>query len=83
LDISANSTPCCFRLIDSRTFVNDQRLRLVGVTDLRLTAFSAISYVWKGNPLPNPDSYSAHAASGCFAVKGAEDGDKISIDVLR
>ena len=84
-DISAVASPCCLRFIDCRAFVNNQRLRLVEVTDLRRTAFSAISYVWKGNPLPGPDGDSAQAETdaGSFAVKGAEDGDMISIDLLR
>lgn len=84
LDISA-VTPCRLRFIDCRAFVDDQMLRIVEVMDLRGEAFSAISYVWKGNTLPSPDCESAQTAgdSGSFVVKGAEDGDIISIDVVR
>jgi hypothetical protein len=84
LDISA-VTLCRLRFIDCRAFVDDQMLRIVEVLDLRGEAFSAISYVWKGNTLPSPDCESAQAAedSGSFVVKGAEAGDVISIDVVR
>lgn len=84
LDISA-VTPCRLRFIDCSAFVDDQMLRIVEVMDLRGEAFSAISYVWKGNTLPGPDCESAQAAgdSGSFVVKGAEDRDIISIDVVR
>src|SRR5271155_3588050 len=84
LDIST-VTPCRLRFIDCRAFVDDQMLRIVEIVDLRGEAFSAISYVWKGNASPSPDGKSAQAAgdAGLFAVKGAEDGDMISIDVVR
>jgi hypothetical protein len=84
LDISG-VTPCRLRFIDCRAFVDDQMLRIVEVMDLRGEAFSAISYIWKRNTLASPDCKSAQAAgdSGSFVVKGAEDGDIISIDVVR
>jgi hypothetical protein len=84
LDIST-VTPCRLRFIDCRAFVDDQMLRIVEIVDLRREAFSTISYVWKGNASPSPDGKSAQAAgdAGLFAVKGAEDGDMISIDVVR
>ncbi|KIJ32955.1 hypothetical protein M422DRAFT_783293 [Sphaerobolus stellatus SS14] len=81
LDMS-DVTPCRLRFIDCRAFIDDHILQIVEVTDLRAEAFSAISYVWKGNPPPSP-SLDRKSDAGSFAVKGAEDGDMISIDVLR
>jgi hypothetical protein len=84
LDISTVA-PCRLRFIDCCAFVDEQMLRIVEIVDLRGEAFSAISYVWKGNAPPSPNGKSAQAAgdAGSFAVKGAEDGDMISIDVVR
>ncbi|THV00739.1 hypothetical protein K435DRAFT_854512 [Dendrothele bispora CBS 962.96] len=39
--------------------------------------YCALSYVWRGVPVPN------YTDEGTFTVRGAEDGDPISIDVLR
>ncbi|KAK0638338.1 hypothetical protein DIS24_g9924 [Lasiodiplodia hormozganensis] len=68
-----------------RTFLNDRRLDIYEYpSGLSCSAYVAISYVWKGNPLvadPSSPSYWVEEL-GTFSVKGAESGDPISLDVL-
>jgi hypothetical protein len=76
LDMSL-ATPERFRLIDADALVNDNVLRIQGCQSshtIGSVKFIAISYPWKGN----------HRAPfhNSFAVKGAEDGDRIAVDVL-
>lgn len=81
LDIGTVATPCRFRFIDCQSFINDKILRIVEISELRAVPYSVISYVWRGNPLPVGDKHEVD--NGFFTVRGAEDGDPISIDVLR
>ncbi|KAK7440610.1 hypothetical protein VKT23_016958 [Stygiomarasmius scandens] len=87
LDISSSATPCRYRLIDVKSFLDDKQLRIYEFDDFPNTYnayYSAISYVWQGNILvdePCSPSYWEEEL-GVFMVKGAEDGDPISLDVL-
>lgn len=81
LDISSIATLQRYRLIHCVDFIRHQRLRIYEFGDIQSLSYSAISYVWKGNPIE--PCHLARNTWGFFAVKGAEDGDPISIDVLN
>jgi hypothetical protein len=74
LETTRAATPQRYRFVDSVAFVEHKCLR---ICELPAFPYSAVSYVWRGNPA-DP----AVLADGTFHVKGAEDGDPISIDVL-
>ncbi|KAG1728360.1 uncharacterized protein EDB91DRAFT_1350106 [Suillus paluster] len=79
LDISPYATPCKFRFVHCGQLLDDKVLAIHEVSEIPARAsfsYAAISYVWKGLPAHTNDEY------GTFAIKGAEDGDLISIDVL-
>lgn len=82
IDITATATIGRFRLIDCVRYTRDQVLCIEEyehVSGLELQ-YSAISYVWKGNIAEQtgpPNNL------GEFSMKGAEDGDPISLDVLH
>ncbi|KAJ7195817.1 hypothetical protein GGX14DRAFT_376685 [Mycena pura] len=82
IDITTTATIGHFRVIDCVRYTRDQVLCIEEyehVSGLGLQ-YSAISYVWKGNLAKEsvlPDNL------GEFSVKGAEDGDPISLDVLH
>ncbi|EMD36099.1 hypothetical protein CERSUDRAFT_124600 [Gelatoporia subvermispora B] len=78
LDLSPIATPCRYRLIDCEYIVKEHVLRIQEFKEFPSFQYSAISYIWRGNP-PDP---SVPNEGGTFMVKGAEDGDPISIDVL-
>jgi hypothetical protein len=81
IDISTTAKPGRYRLIDCSQYVQRQSLRIYEFTDsIATTSYATISYVWRGNPL---DPSTSHSDLGTLAVKGAEDGDPIGIDVLH
>ncbi|PCH37452.1 hypothetical protein WOLCODRAFT_167505 [Wolfiporia cocos MD-104 SS10] len=80
LDIADAATPQQYRLIDCVQFTKHHNLCICEAPDLTGVTYSAISYVWRGNPADA--HWLAQERFGTFAVKGAEDGDPISIDVL-
>ncbi|KAG1742323.1 uncharacterized protein EDB91DRAFT_307069 [Suillus paluster] len=80
LDISPSATPRRIRLLDCLQFLDHDILAIHEYPDIPSFPYTAISYVWKGldvDPNHTDDKY------GTFAVKGAENGDPISIDVLK
>lgn len=81
VDISTVATPRRYRFVDCQAFIEQQMLRIVEFEWMPVISYSAISYVWKGNP-PRPGNPSSQGR-GSFSVRGAEDGDPISIDVLH
>ncbi|KAI0795989.1 hypothetical protein C8Q75DRAFT_355828 [Abortiporus biennis] len=84
LDMARYTHECRYRLISCDAFVNDRLLRVYEFTDFPSVKYSAISYVWRGNPASrNPSSPNYwQDRDGTFTVKGAEDGDPISLDVF-
>ncbi|KAJ5722182.1 hypothetical protein N7488_000217 [Penicillium malachiteum] len=69
-----------------RAFLDDRRLDIYEYPESSLNChpYVAVSYVWKGNSLvadPSSPLYWIEEL-GTFSVKGAEDGDPISLDVL-
>lgn len=90
VDISLLATEGCIRMIDCVAFAFDSTLRIwefpepplheyPNFTSWPPFKYSTISYVWKGNPLIK--TVGGHA--GYLNVKGAEDADPISINLLR
>ncbi|OCH90785.1 hypothetical protein OBBRIDRAFT_792986 [Obba rivulosa] len=78
VDLTHIANPCRYCLIDCVQVVQYHTLRIEEFEDFPPVRYSAISYIWRGNP-PDPSVLDVH---GTFMVKGAEDGDPISIDVL-
>ncbi|KAK7047283.1 hypothetical protein VNI00_006514 [Paramarasmius palmivorus] len=79
IDLSGKASPCRFRLIDCAQLVHEEILQVIEYPDPQDIAYAAISYIWRGVIGPPALSF---ATNGTFAVKGAEDGDPVSIDVL-
>ncbi|THU96873.1 hypothetical protein K435DRAFT_722422 [Dendrothele bispora CBS 962.96] len=82
ISIESSATPRRIRLIKCSALLDNNSLTIEEFIDFPSVPYSAISYVWKGNE-PGPETQQETAVSGHFTVKGAEDGDPISIDVLR
>lgn len=93
IDISPTAIAGCIRLVDCVALTKDKVLRIwefpespieewVFGDSLPKCKYSAISYVWKGNPVV-ADTMASSNHAGYLMAKGAEDGDPISIDVLR
>ncbi|KAG5649375.1 hypothetical protein H0H81_004239 [Sphagnurus paluster] len=83
LDISSSATPRRFRLVDCEELAHKKVLRIHEFIDVPpnfSTSYTAISYVWRGNP---PIHAPSQDDPGTFIVKGAEDGDPISINALQ
>lgn len=80
LDISPSATPRRVRLLHCRQFLDHDILAIHEYPDNPSFPYTAVSYVWKG--LGVDPSHTDHKY-GTFAVKGAENGDPISIDVLK
>ena len=78
LKVFCNATPQRHRFVDCRALTEHQSLRIYEFSKFPIFCYSAVSYVWRGNTPEHPDP-----ADGTFHVEGAEDGDPISIDVLR
>ncbi|KAK7455291.1 hypothetical protein VKT23_011164 [Stygiomarasmius scandens] len=79
VDISFAATPGRYRLINCARYIEEGVLCIEEFTDLSTTTYSAISYLWRGNPI---DPSRTDESSGAFSVKGAEDGDPVNIEVL-
>src|ERR1700730_11884058 len=77
LDTARCARPGRFRFVGcDQILLLNRVLRIIELTELSQVTYSAISYVWRGNP-PDP------AGPGeDFAVKGAADADPISTNVL-
>ncbi|PBL01048.1 hypothetical protein ARMGADRAFT_916977, partial [Armillaria gallica] len=78
LDITQKATPRRLRMIDCHAYVHEQVLRICQFNESGPTSYSAISYIWKGNGPITSSEPPPHQ----FRVKGAEDGDPVSIPVL-
>ncbi|THH17046.1 hypothetical protein EW146_g3697 [Bondarzewia mesenterica] len=77
LDITSAATPCRYRLLDCVQYTQHRTLCISEFPDFPYVGYSAISYVWRGNPV-DPAS-----ADPRFSIAGAEKADPISIDVLN
>ncbi|OCH88196.1 hypothetical protein OBBRIDRAFT_106438 [Obba rivulosa] len=77
VDIAPNATVGCYRLIDCLQYTSARILSIQEFSDASSLSYSAISYIWKGNPSPEQEK------TASFSVKGAEDADPVSIDVLH
>lgn len=64
-------------MVSCLSLEHEDRLDVFEFEQLPAGNYCAVSYVWRG--VPNPD----YTDVGTFTVQGAEDGDPISIDVLR
>jgi len=80
VDIESTATPQRYRLISCIDLIESGDLTIYECAQLSDVAYSAISYVWRGNPVD--PAFSFYDEYGTFNVKGAEDGDPISVDVL-
>jgi Heterokaryon incompatibility protein (HET) len=76
-DLNPHSKVNIFRFIDCAAFSNDGTLSISETSSLHGVSYAAISYVWRGL-----DRLSSQLAES-FEVVGAEDGDRISLSVLR
>ncbi|CCM02305.1 uncharacterized protein FIBRA_04395 [Fibroporia radiculosa] len=81
VDIAVSATPCKFRLIDCTRFLDHDTLTIHEFPYLPTYEYATISYVWRGLGV-DPNNTSG-ASYGTFTIKGATNGDPISIDVLR
>ncbi|KAL6818833.1 hypothetical protein GGI42DRAFT_310785 [Trichoderma sp. SZMC 28013] len=93
IDISPMATDGRIRLVDCVALTTNNVLRIWEFPDSPLQEYesfmcwpilkyTAISYVWKGNPVTSEDESSANLSS-YLAIRGAEGSDPISINVLR
>lgn len=87
LEMDSVATPCTHRLLDMRSFIESRRLDIYEYpSSLTCDFYTAVSYVWKGNKMINDHDPSSPCywteELGTFNVKGAENGDPISLDVL-
>ncbi|KAL0062970.1 hypothetical protein AAF712_010101 [Marasmius tenuissimus] len=64
-------------MLSCRSLEHEDHLDIFEFEQLPAGEYCAVSYVWRGVPVPDYND------SGTFTVRGAEDGDPISIDVLR
>ena len=69
--------PFRYRLIDCSQFINDHALAIVEVNNINTIRYSALSYVWAGLKAD-----ASTLANGTFNVRGAEDADAISMQVV-
>ncbi|EMD38079.1 hypothetical protein CERSUDRAFT_113220, partial [Gelatoporia subvermispora B] len=76
LDIAPKATTERYRLIDCRQYTIARVLSIAECIDISSISYAAVSYVWKGN------TSSEQGKTASFSVKGAEDGDPVSIDAL-
>ncbi|KAG7085925.1 hypothetical protein E1B28_003456 [Marasmius oreades] len=77
LDITPYASPCRFRMLSCLSLEHENRLDVFEFDQLPSGEYCAVSYVWRGVPVPD------YVDSGTFTVRGAEDGDPTSLDVLR
>ncbi|ESK90424.1 het-domain-containing protein [Moniliophthora roreri MCA 2997] len=79
-EINHGALPCKYRLIDCIQYTHHETLVIYEFDDLPPEQYSAISYIWRGKPA-DPGSH-PQESRGTFSVRGAEDGDPMSMDVL-
>ncbi|OCH87346.1 hypothetical protein OBBRIDRAFT_889859 [Obba rivulosa] len=79
LDLTQIATPCRYRLVDCEQLIIYNNLRILEFFEFPAVPYTTISYVWHGNPFDDTKDEDL----GAFTVKGAEDGDRIGIHVLR
>jgi hypothetical protein len=79
LSISSSATAGRFRLIDCNDFLYHHTLTIYEFCNFPVseTAYAAISYIWRGNAVDEG------TVGTRFSVAGAEDGDPVSVEVLR
>ncbi|KAJ6473294.1 hypothetical protein C8R45DRAFT_411037 [Mycena sanguinolenta] len=85
LDLSLHATPCRYRFFDCKAFVEENKLMIYESENLSDAPYTTISYTWRGNDTNLDDPSSPlhwKDVLGTFQVKGGEDGDPISLDVL-
>ncbi|KAF9456727.1 hypothetical protein BDZ94DRAFT_320548 [Collybia nuda] len=85
-DLSLHTEPCRYRLLECAAFTSNQELKLFEFSDISNVPYTAISYTWRGNETSNDnpsDPTYWKDVHGTFQVKGALDGDPISLDVLE
>lgn len=75
LDLTSTATPQRYRLLNCRKFTEHKILQIEEFSTFPSFPYSAISYVWRGNPV--------HGQHRSFGVQGAEDADPITIEVLE
>ncbi|THU81972.1 hypothetical protein K435DRAFT_692492 [Dendrothele bispora CBS 962.96] len=78
LDLKDLLTPKNYRFIDCAQFVKSRTLVISEISTFPTFPYSAVSYVWRGNPL----SGTVTDSTSSFSVEGAKDGDPVSVDVL-
>lgn len=76
VNISPRATRCRYRLVDCAQFRDKEIIRILEFSEFPPIAYTAISYVWRGNKLKDQ-------SSRVFTVKGAEDADPIGVDALK
>ncbi|THU76192.1 hypothetical protein K435DRAFT_974519 [Dendrothele bispora CBS 962.96] len=84
LDIAATTPPASpqrYRLVRCDRFTQDKVLCIDEFIDFPHVEYTAISYVWRGNPLESTSTTDPHDR-GKLTVKDAEDADPIGIDAL-
>ncbi|KIJ30314.1 hypothetical protein M422DRAFT_234885 [Sphaerobolus stellatus SS14] len=77
IDVGSSSTPCRYRLVDCISYIDKGNLHIIESSNFPAMAYSAISYVWRGNPA-DPTK-----VGPAFMVQGAPDADPISVNVLK
>ena len=84
LDLTPALNPRNFRLIDCNAFVEQHQLCLYEFAELPNVPYAALSYPWRGNLMVDDRNSPWYWEDdlGTFAVRGAEDGDPTSLDVL-
>ncbi|CAL1703432.1 unnamed protein product [Somion occarium] len=68
---------CKYRLIHCDQYIENEMLTICEFDELPAKQYCAISYIWRGKPIDGTEG-----SRGAFNVKGAEDGDPMSLDVL-
>ncbi|KAF8600443.1 hypothetical protein BDV93DRAFT_496772 [Ceratobasidium sp. AG-I] len=77
LDIDSIAVPERYRFVECAFLVDQGILGIWEFLHLPSEPYSAVSYVWRGNKVP--DKYDVPV----FTVRGAEDADPISTELLR
>ncbi|KAF5370962.1 hypothetical protein D9757_009873 [Collybiopsis confluens] len=80
LDIAQRATPRRFRLVDCYQLIHKNELCIYEFETFPTVPYAPLSYVWRGRAAAGSDW---KEDLGTFSVKGAEDGDPISLDVLK
>jgi hypothetical protein len=75
LNITERAMPSRFRLLDCRTWLKEDSLRIYEYSTLLKEGYAAVSYVWRG--------IASDVHKTFFGVHGAEHADPISLDILE